>query len=221
MVETYTAPVDWSTAIHGRSNGLTPKPGIPFGVIPRLIMPSSSRSVTGAVIRPKVRPPLVERATAMPPWGTVKLNGGRSAGGDVRKDTARVNRAVGPARFDRIPDAVCGRGVTGRGGETVGDQIRVRRLREATRMERSVSGPGLAAVIAHLKAAAHGFFPSFGRVIGVGVPDHRMTEHQVIEVAWIDRDLGLSTPDRLVHHVDFQRPRRCGAPGRALLPLKQ
>ena len=97
----------------------------------------------------------------------------------------------------------------------MGNQVRVGPLRIAARMEGPVGGPGLAAVIAHLKAAVRGFFSGFGGVVGVGVPDHRVAHHQVVGVAWIDRDFGLSAPDGLVLHVDFQGPRRRGAAARA------
>src|SRR5258708_16318139 len=67
----YTAPVEWSTTIHGRSNGLTPIPPRE-GLIPRSIMPCSSRSLKTLLFGPNVLPPSVDRDTRMAPWGTLR-----------------------------------------------------------------------------------------------------------------------------------------------------
>src|SRR5580704_16509162 len=76
----YTTPVDWSTAIHGRSKGFTPIPipcpGAVEGLIPRLSIPCSSRSLKTLLLGAKVRPPSVDRDTSIAPWGTLKKKGG-------------------------------------------------------------------------------------------------------------------------------------------------
>src|SRR5690348_6787351 len=53
---------------------MTPSAGMPLGVIPRLTIPPTSWSLSTALIGPNVRPPFVDRATAIAPWGAADPN---------------------------------------------------------------------------------------------------------------------------------------------------
>src|SRR5260370_12857897 len=64
-----------SPAIHGRSNGLTPIPPRE-GLIPRSIMPYSSRSLTTLLLGSNVPPPSVDRHNRLAPCATHRQRNG-------------------------------------------------------------------------------------------------------------------------------------------------